>query len=458
MRGVQQMVATDLFSLAVSPEYRDRNFVFSVTFFELYGGHVYDLLNRRQRLLVMEDGNQKVQIAGLEERVVTSEDEMLELIEYGNSVRTTHATSANDDSSRSHAVCQVLLREGDSNKIYSKFSLVDLAGSERGQDTKSHNRQRRVEGAEINKSLLALKECIRALDSRQDGGHVPFRASKLTLVLRDSFVGRNTRTVMISCVSPGSSSADHTLNTLRYADRLKERQVSDVGDAQAAIADYNGDNYEEEPAVDAPGAVNDTRFEDEHEKALKAGVGKLRAEREKRRKLAEKAKAEAEERDRMLVQQGGDLEHDADEDDGYDEDHHGNAEEDERVLRRSLKDIEYLHQTLRAENGGHNSQELMQFQVAVDTIVQEEERVLAAHMNAIQEDAQMLTEEGELLSRVQGEGVVDYDIDEYVERLDEILTNKISLYQDLQARLHTFRDHLNQEEQASQMVQAKGVF
>jgi kinesin family protein 2/24 len=74
----------------------------------------------------------------------------------------------------------------------------------------------RIEGAEINKSLLALKECIRALDAEQ--GHIPFRGSKLTEVLRDSFVG-DSRTVMISCISPNAGSCEHTLNTLRYADR-----------------------------------------------------------------------------------------------------------------------------------------------------------------------------------------------------------------------------------------------
>jgi kinesin family protein 2/24 len=77
----------------------------------------------------------------------------------------------------------------------------------------------RKDGAEINKSLLALKECIRALD--QGKNYTPFRGSKLTLVLKDSFVG-NCKTVMIGAVSPGSASSEHTLNTLRYADRVKE--------------------------------------------------------------------------------------------------------------------------------------------------------------------------------------------------------------------------------------------
>jgi len=77
-----------------------------------------------------------------------------------------------------------------------------------------------MEGASINTSLLGLKECIRALDAKSS--HIPFRASKLTMVLRDSFLDpHQSKIVMIACINPGSSSADHTLNTLRYAQRLK---------------------------------------------------------------------------------------------------------------------------------------------------------------------------------------------------------------------------------------------
>ena len=106
-----------------------------------------------------------------------------------------------------------------------KLLLVDLAGSERAADCQSNNRQRRLEGAEINKSLLALKECIRALDNKSN--HLPFRTSKLTMVLRDSFMASaKSKIVMIACVNPVSSNADHTINTLRYAERLKSEKIT----------------------------------------------------------------------------------------------------------------------------------------------------------------------------------------------------------------------------------------
>ncbi|XAR67719.1 Plus-end-directed kinesin ATPase [Bertholletia excelsa] len=204
--------------------YRNQGFHLFVSFFEIYGGKLFDLLNDRKKLCMREDGKQQVCIVGLQEYKVSDVETIKELIETGNATRSTGTTGANEESSRSHAILQLAIKrsaDGSESKpprVVGKLSFIDLAGSERGADTTDNDKQTRMEGAEINKSLLALKECIRALDN--DQGHIPFRGSKLTEVLRDSFVG-DSRTVMISCISPNAGSCEHTLNTLRYADRVK---------------------------------------------------------------------------------------------------------------------------------------------------------------------------------------------------------------------------------------------
>uniref|UniRef100_A0A8C9TK17 Kinesin-like protein n=1 Tax=Scleropages formosus TaxID=113540 RepID=A0A8C9TK17_SCLFO len=211
-KGIYALAARDVFLMLKKPNYKKLDLQVYATFFEIYSGKVFDLLNRKAKLRVLEDGKQQVQVVGLQEREVKCTEDVLKLIEVGNSCRTSGQTSANAHSSRSHAVFQIILRR--KGKMHGKFSLIDLAGNERGADTSSADRQTRLEGAEINKSLLALKECIRALGRNKP--HTPFRASKLTQVLRDSFIGENSRTCMIATISPGMASCENTLNTLRY--------------------------------------------------------------------------------------------------------------------------------------------------------------------------------------------------------------------------------------------------
>uniref|UniRef100_A0A8C9TQB0 Kinesin-like protein n=1 Tax=Scleropages formosus TaxID=113540 RepID=A0A8C9TQB0_SCLFO len=220
-KGIYALAARDVFLMLKKPNYKKLDLQVYATFFEIYSGKVFDLLNRKAKLRVLEDGKQQVQVVGLQEREVKCTEDVLKLIEVGNSCRTSGQTSANAHSSRSHAVFQIILRR--KGKMHGKFSLIDLAGNERGADTSSADRQTRLEGAEINKSLLALKECIRALGRNKP--HTPFRASKLTQVLRDSFIGENSRTCMIATISPGMASCENTLNTLRYANRVKELTV-----------------------------------------------------------------------------------------------------------------------------------------------------------------------------------------------------------------------------------------
>uniref|UniRef100_A0A669C2A2 Kinesin-like protein n=1 Tax=Oreochromis niloticus TaxID=8128 RepID=A0A669C2A2_ORENI len=220
-KGIYALAARDVFLMLKKPSYKKLDLQVYATFFEIYSGKVFDLLNRKAKLRVLEDGKQQVQVVGLQEKEVKCTEDVLKLIEVGNSCRTSGQTSANAHSSRSHAVFQIILRR--KGKMHGKFSLIDLAGNERGADTSSADRQTRLEGAEINKSLLALKECIRALGRNKP--HTPFRASKLTQVLRDSFIGENSRTCMIATISPGMTSCENTLNTLRYANRVKELTV-----------------------------------------------------------------------------------------------------------------------------------------------------------------------------------------------------------------------------------------
>nr|ABD96574.1 MCAK [Potorous tridactylus] len=227
-KGIYAFASRDVFMLKKQPRYKNLGLEVYVTFFEIYNGKLFDLLNKKTKLRVLEDGKQQVQVVGLQEHLVNSSDDVIRMIEMGSACRTSGQTFANASSSRSHACFQILLRA--KGKLHGKFSLVDLAGNERGADTCSADRQTRMEGAEINKSLLALKECIRALG--QNKSHTPFRESKLTQVLRDSFIGENSRTCMIAMISPGMSSCEYTLNTLRYADRVKELSPHNGGNGE----------------------------------------------------------------------------------------------------------------------------------------------------------------------------------------------------------------------------------
>ncbi|KAM3611672.1 uncharacterized protein V6R79_022300 [Siganus canaliculatus] len=215
--GLYALAVRDIFAHLSTTRMHSPLLVY-VSFFEIYCGQLYDLLDHRKRLFAREDGQKVVHIAGLRDVRVDSVGSLLEVISQGTEERTQGVSGVNPLSSRSHALLQIQLR-GPNQQVAGRMCFVDLAGSERASDTKQPDRQSRMEGAEINQSLLALKECIRSLDQEQL--HTPFRQSKLTQVLKDSFVG-DSMTCMIANISPGHLATEHTLNTLRYADRVKE--------------------------------------------------------------------------------------------------------------------------------------------------------------------------------------------------------------------------------------------
>ena len=214
--GLYLLSCIDLFNFLKRKEYS--NLELWVSFYEIYCNKLFDLLNNKNILQAREDGKGNICIVGLAEKHTKNIEELLDIIDFGLNSRTVGITGANLDSSRSHAILQIVIKTKE-KEVYSKISFIDLAGSERAVDTIDTNKRTKIDGAEINKSLLALKECIRALDLEKR--HKPFRGSKLTLVLRDSFLG-NCLTMMIANISPCLSCSEHTLNTLRYADRVKE--------------------------------------------------------------------------------------------------------------------------------------------------------------------------------------------------------------------------------------------
>jgi kinesin family protein 18/19 len=228
--GIMSFTLQELFT-QIAMKQDDRKLIVKISFFEVYNETIIDLLGEKNSNLdIREDSKQGVFILGIKEYTVSSEDEVMRYLKIGTKSRTMEATSANEVSSRSHAILQVSIEsktrtEGNSQEInYSKLSLIDLAGSERAATTKNTG-IRLTEGANINKSLLALSNCITMLVEKLDKGlksiYIPYRDSKLTRLLKDS-LGGNCRTVMIANVTPASICYDDTNNTLKFADKAKK--------------------------------------------------------------------------------------------------------------------------------------------------------------------------------------------------------------------------------------------
>ncbi|KAF8529003.1 P-loop containing nucleoside triphosphate hydrolase protein [Hysterangium stoloniferum] len=234
--GIIYLTMAELFQL-IEDKKEDIKVDVSVTFLEIYNEEIRDLLTEpgscgpKGGLVIRED--KSVKVSNLTELRPISAEEVKQIVLAGNARRTQSPTHANETSSRSHAVLQIHLttspRTADTSELYkmATLSIIDLAGSERASATKNMG-ERMVEGANINKSLLALGNCINALcESGGRKAHVPYRNSKLTRLLKFS-LGGNCKTVMIVCVAPASNHFDDTHNTLVYAERAKKIKTKAV--------------------------------------------------------------------------------------------------------------------------------------------------------------------------------------------------------------------------------------
>ncbi|NXW36228.1 KI18B protein, partial [Phaetusa simplex] len=202
-----------------------------VSYQEVYNEQIHDLLEPKGPLAIWEDPEKGVVVQGLSFHQPASAEQLLQMLANGNKNRTQHPTDANATSSRSHAVFQIYVKQQDRvgglarDLQVAKMSLIDLAGSERASVTNAKGERLR-EGANINRSLLALINVINALaDAKSKKTHIPYRDSKLTRLLKDS-LGGNCRTIMIAAVSPCVLAYEDTYNTLKYANRAKDIKLS----------------------------------------------------------------------------------------------------------------------------------------------------------------------------------------------------------------------------------------
>ncbi|KAJ8299260.1 LOW QUALITY PROTEIN: hypothetical protein KUTeg_023320 [Tegillarca granosa] len=244
------------------------DFKVNAQFMELYNEEILDLFDttrdpesrgKKSHIKIHEDAGGGIYVVGVTTRPVCSLQDTMQCLKFGALSRATASTNMNAQSSRSHAIFTLHVKqqrvirddnleqdkESDSTEglnefetLTAKFHFVDLAGSERLKRTGATG-DRAKEGISINCGLLALGNVISALgDVTKKGSHVPYRDSKLTRLLQDS-LGGNSRTLMIACVSPSDRDFMETLNTLKYANRarnIKNKVIANQDKASKQLA------------------------------------------------------------------------------------------------------------------------------------------------------------------------------------------------------------------------------
>ena len=272
--GVIPLAITDIFSFIRETPHRE--FLLRVSYLEIYNEKIHDLLRpsieggigpgavQQEEIKLREDPKRGVFASPLQEEIVQSPTQLLRVIARGDQSRRTRSTQFNAQSSRSHAVVQIVVEsrerpfrgKGQSDKRaplapggvrVSTLSMIDLAGSERAAE----NKERRTEGAHINKSLLTLGTVIARLSgdkdsagnpTDKDGKHLPYRDSKLTRLLQPALSGNSLVSILctIQLGSQGSvvtanGHTGETLNTLKFAARAKNNIVSHAKKAEEAL-------------------------------------------------------------------------------------------------------------------------------------------------------------------------------------------------------------------------------
>ncbi|CAJ2628863.1 unnamed protein product [Trifolium pratense] len=227
--GVIPRAVHDLFQILQQDV--DREFLLRMSYMEIYNEEINDLLAPEHRKLQIHENIERgIYVAGLREEIVTSPEQVLDLMEFGESHRHIGETNMNLYSSRSHTIFRMIIESRDRNENESTDSscdavrvsvlnLVDLAGSERATKTGAEG-VRLKEGSHINKSLMTLGTVIKKLSEgvESQGGHVPYRDSKLTRILQPA-LGGNANTAIICNITLAQIHTDETKSSLQFASR-----------------------------------------------------------------------------------------------------------------------------------------------------------------------------------------------------------------------------------------------
>lgn len=202
------------------------------SFVEVYNENLNDLLGKSadldQKKLEIKHDMEKSQttITNVTTVDLDSIDMVESVLSRAEKNRSVTATKSNERSSRSHSVFMLTL-VGENNvtgeKCRGTLNLVDLAGSERVKNS-GVSGQALKETQNINKSLSCLGDVIAALGQAKEGGHIPYRNSKLTSLLQFS-LGGNSKTLMFCMMSPLMKNVTESVTTLKFAAKVHSTHI-----------------------------------------------------------------------------------------------------------------------------------------------------------------------------------------------------------------------------------------
>lgn len=264
-KGIVPRACEEILAAMAAREQQGIVSVLSVAYVEIYGDQVSDLLKQGSRVGHSKVASQRYVLNGAAEQIVYNMEDIFSILQQGEAQKRKAATAMNDRSTRAHSLFILTLKQSMANKqstssgpevdeldanaqvtIQSRLFLADLGGSEQVKKSQVEAGGLRVHGADnqfsvgfqmadhmreavyINLGLLALKKCIENLNHQLL--YIPFKDSKLTMLLSEG-LGGNSKTSVIICANMDPEHATETVATLRFGERCALVETSATNNA-----------------------------------------------------------------------------------------------------------------------------------------------------------------------------------------------------------------------------------